>query len=63
MTSKLYEIIECAFSETRFEEALIEAISDLIDYDAAAEMLIEDMREDISAAVTDIAKAVFVRRA
>ena len=59
MTKKLYEIIECAFSETRFEEALIEAISDLIDYDAAAELFLEDMNEDISEAVSDIAKALF----
>lgn len=59
MTKKLYEIIECAFSETRFEEALIEAVSDLIDYDAAAEMFIEDMNDDISTAVADIAKALY----
>lgn len=59
MTKKLYEIIECAFSASAFEEALIEAVSDCIDYEAAAEMYLDDLGDDIAEAVADIAKALY----
>lgn len=59
MTRKLFEIIECAFDETKFEEALIEAISDLIDYDAAAEAFVDNMSSEISEAVAEVAQALY----
>ena len=59
MTKKLYELIECAFCESAFEEALIEAIADYIDYEAVADAYLNDMQEDITEAASDIAKALY----
>lgn len=59
MTKKLYELIECAFSESVFEEALIEAIADHIDYEAVADAYLDDLQVDITEAASEIAKALY----
>lgn len=59
MTKKLFELIECAFSESAFEEALIGVIADRIDYEAVADTYLDDYSDEITDAAADIAKALY----
>jgi len=56
--SKLHEFVECAFSSSSLEEAICEAIENYIDYEAVAEELLDEIRDEIHAAAIDTAREV-----
>jgi len=56
MTSKFRDLIEAAFSRYELEEALISKISDHIDYDDIADMVLDNLSDEISEAAAEIAQ-------
>lgn len=56
MTSKFRDLIEAAFSRYELEEALVSKISDHIDYDDIADMVLDNLSDEISEAAAEIAQ-------
>lgn len=54
--SKLYELVECAFSPSALEEAICEAIEDFIDYEEVASELLDEIRGEIHDAAVAAAR-------
>lgn len=56
MTSKFRDLIEAAFSRYELEEALVSKISDHIAYDDVAEILLDDLSDEIAEAAAEIGR-------